>query len=297
MKASQPSCHRETPQFIEGLKTLIEEDSYDVFIVDLWGVIHNGAQPLEGVRTCLEKLKSHHRSVFFLSNSPRRVVFLEKQLSSMGLSKDLYNEIYSSGENAFEVLSLSQPLGLAYLAVAFSHHELVYDLKLEVTDNIHKAAFIFNTGPEPLTLEEHIPWLEQAAYRNLPMICVNPDIKAIAGDSLKLCAGALASHYINLGGKVSYHGKPYPAVYEALLKKLTLWQGKETNLSRILIVGDSLNTDILGANTMGIDSLLVLSGLETNGLYEDFQGISPFLLNRMTHKKIYPSYVSPGFRW
>ena len=88
------------------------------------------------------------------------------------------------------------------------------------------------------------------------MICANPDLEVIRGKKREICAGSLAQRYEELGGKVKYFGKPYKEIYEKSLKLLKI---KKNN--KILALGDSLRTDIAGANNFGIDSLLITSGI------------------------------------
>ena len=94
---------------------------------------------------------------------------------------------------------------------------------------------------------------------SLKMICVNPDLEIIRGKKKEICAGALALQYEKLGGKVKYFGKPYKKIYQKTLEKI-----KVKNKKKIIAIGDSLRTDILGANNFGIDSALVLSGIHGN---------------------------------
>lgn len=287
---TQASPELTYPSFVETIDPIIHD--YDTLIVDLWGVIHDGYTPLPGVVQTLGVLQEMGKQVVFLTNAPRRAASVEAQLGSLGVKRSLYHSVYSSGENAHETLSSQSSLGPAYLMIDSANHQcLFYDLDLHVVDHCDKAAFILNTGPSPLNIHDHQEDLEKAAERGIPMICVNPDIQVISGGKVKLCAGALAQAYENLGGAVSYHGKPYPAVYQALLKKLDLRDTK-----RVLAIGDSLSTDILGANTMGLDSLLVLSGIEDGGHFNGLWTPTTPLFCRMKSKNIFPNHVAPGLK-
>jgi ribonucleotide monophosphatase NagD (HAD superfamily) len=88
------------------------------------------------------------------------------------------------------------------------------------------------------------------------MVCANPDLTVMHGAQLALCAGALAVHYEKLGGTVRWHGKPHRSVYDSCFELLGI-----ADRARILAIGDSLRTDIAGANGAGIDSLLIARGL------------------------------------
>lgn len=259
-------------------------ESYDVFIVDLWGVIHDGHTLLRGVLSFLMMLKDHHKQVIFLSNSPKRAYDLEDHLTHLGITRDMYAFVYSSGEKAYEALQSYQPT-VIYPIMAPSHQGLVYDLDLTVTEDITKATLILATDFKNVPSDD---WL--FLERKIPMICINPDKHVWVGGKLKPCAGSLAALYEEKGGTVIYYGKPYACVYESVLERLNI-----KNKKKILCVGDSLDTDILGAKNMDLDSLLVLSGLETNGNFGDDMLLSPKLLKRMKDKDIYPTFVAPGF--
>ena len=79
-------------------------DRYDGFILDLWGVVHDGVKPYAGVVDCLSTLKTLGKRVCLLSNAPRRIAAAEAKLTAMGVTPDLYDALYTSGEASFEAL-------------------------------------------------------------------------------------------------------------------------------------------------------------------------------------------------
>jgi HAD superfamily hydrolase (TIGR01459 family) len=96
------------------------------------------------------------------------------------------------------------------------------------------------------------------------MICANPDIVVPRGERFVHCAGALARAYEAIGGAVTYYGKPHPPIYKTALEAAG---GPE----RPLVVGDGMETDIRGANRMGIDALFVADGLHR----KEISGLTP----------------------
>ena len=136
--------------------------------------------------------------------------------------------------------------------------EIREGLDLEFVNSADDADFILNTGPAGWDdrIEDYAAVLEQSLLRDLPMICANPDLVVMHGAKLALCAGALAKWYEDRGGKVRWHGKPYRSVYDSCLALLGV-----ADRSRILAVGDSLRTDIAGAEAAGLDSLFVVGGI------------------------------------
>ena len=137
-------------------------------------------------------------------------------------------------------------------------NDILTGLDVERVDAFEDADFIVNIGPwrRGAALADYEEDLAHAAGLRLPMICANPDLSVMQGGSEMLCAGALAVRYEALGGSVAYHGKPHPAIYELCLARL----GGPPR-ARVVAVGDSLATDIKGANAAGLASALVLGGL------------------------------------
>lgn len=279
-------------QCLDGLEALASR--YDTFIVDLWGVIHDGHQTFEGVSAALSHLQAQGKTVVFLSNSPRRHFSLEKQLSDLGITRTLYERVYSSGEDAFNALTQEHRGKMCYPLAAAAHADLLDDLGSQVTYDVKEADFLLNTGPYPLVIADHEALLTQCMTLDLPMICVNPDMSVITQGVEILCAGSLAARYKELGGRVSYHGKPFEAIYTRLWEIL----GKPDK-SRMIATGDSLNTDVQGGTHFGIDTILVMSGLEGSAL-----GVRPGdtapedrLAARFAQKGITPTFVLPQFNW
>lgn len=284
--------------FKQGLEALI--DQYDGYIIDLYGVVHNGQVPFKGVKTFLETLRDKNKMVIFLSNSPRRGYAVAESLrTAFDITDDLYDDIYTSGEDAY--INLMHPEIAAYkafnkncIAITEKHHKVLFDdLALTVTDDPEVATFIMNTGPSGMSEDAYKSLFDATRKKNLPMLCVNPDLAVLLGHQMTLCAGSIAKMYEEMGGVVYYHGKPYPAIYEAIIKKFG-----PIEKSRILAIGDSLNTDILGASRMGLDSLLVLSGMEGRAL--DVKGDQQPDLAAFDalcqSKGAEPTYVAPSLK-
>lgn len=250
------------PSFLAGLGTIA--DSYDGFILDVWGVLHNGIDPFPGVIDCLDRLNRAGKRLCVLSNAPRRTPDVVKRTEQVGIPRALYHEVMSSGEDAWQALARrDEPfyaaLGRRCYHIGPDRDDSMRDgLDLEVVDEPEQAEFILNTGPWGWdeTVEGYEDVLRRARARDLPMVCANPDLVVMLGDRRAICAGALAQRYEALGGRVRWHGKPYPSVYERCFALLGV-----PDRRRILAIGDSLRTDIAGANGAGIDTVLVAGGI------------------------------------
>lgn len=285
--------------FLSGIAGLA--DAYDGYIVDLWGVVHNGERPYPGVVDALTRLRARGRRVCLLSNAPRRVASVTRRLAEIGVPPAAYDQALSSGELTYEALRdrpdpFHRALGRRFLHIGPPRDNDVYEgLDLIRVDRPADAEFVINTGVDDFdeTVEDYSGVLQAAAVRDLPMICANPDLVVVAGQRLVICAGALAAHYQTLGGRVAYHGKPYERVYDRCVALLGAAR------ARVLAIGDSFRTDIAGANAAGLDSLLVAGGIHADEL-----GIGPDrlpdpdrLAAMIAASGQRPTAVIPELRW
>jgi HAD superfamily hydrolase (TIGR01459 family) len=237
---------------------------YDGFIVDLWGVVHDGSAPLPGALSALYGLAAAGKRVVLLSNAPRRADDVIARIAAIGVPRDSYRAVMSSGEEAWQCLHrrtdpFYRGLGRRCLHIGSERDlEIRAGLDLEFVDAPEAADFILDTGPAGWddTLEDYLPVLRRALAGDLPMVCANPDLVVVHRGKPALCAGALAQWYAAEGGRVRWHGKPDPSVFDACLDLIGI-----ADRRRLLAVGDSLRTDIAGAAAAGIDSLFILGGI------------------------------------
>jgi HAD superfamily hydrolase (TIGR01459 family) len=249
-------------RILNGVATLA--DSYDGFILDLWGVVHDGQRPYPGVAEALGALKARGRRVAFLSNAPRRSHVVEALLTGMGLDRGLYDGTITSGELAWRMLRDRAAHGLGRRALHIGPERdlsIIEGTDLELVADAAQADFVLNTGPEPARgngdVRPYRPALEACAARQLPMLCVNPDRFVMVGAERVICAGALADLYVELGGpRATEIGKPDPAVYPPVLEVLGI-----ADVRRVVAIGDSPHTDLAGAQAAGIDAVWALTGL------------------------------------
>ncbi|GEO81573.1 TIGR01459 family HAD-type hydrolase [Pararhodospirillum oryzae] len=252
---------------LPGLASLA--DRYDGFLLDLWGVIHDGERPYPGAVETLATLKARGQPCVLVSNAPRLGRAVGRTMAAMGIGSDLYRGIVTSGDavNA-DLREAGDPAIRALGACAlFIGPERDFDIlegtKVERTDDPARASFVLNTGPVDLdeTEDAYRGLLERCAARGLPMLCANPDRAVIRGGRVVMCAGALADVYAGLGQSVIYRGKPDPALFVRARAALGLPAG-----ARVAVVGDGLATDLPGAAAAGLDALFVTGGLNARAL-------------------------------
>lgn len=243
-------------------------DRYDVLYCDLWGCLHNGYTPFSEAVEALRAFKAKGGYVLLLTNSPRPRASVEKQLEKIGVPRDCWDGIASSGDSARaamlrglvgrKVWFIGQPHDQSF----FAPMEVVSD-SVEITQvPLEEAEGIVCTGPEDPSADPTVmrPKFLYAKQKNLKLLCANPDIVVDRGETREWCAGALAQLYTEMGGESLYFGKPHAPIYE--LARMRLAQaGVDCPSERILAVGDGLKTDILGAQGEPIDSLFISGGL------------------------------------
>ena len=252
------------PPVYEGLADIARH--YDHFIIDVWGVLHDGIKAYQGAAEAMQHLKSQGKQCLLLSNSPNRSArVLEKVIRPIGIPDGTYAHILTSGEAAHAHMKTNFKGRKVYTfwddepATALENTETmrVYD--------INEADFIYGSLlPYDAVESSYADTIAVALARNLPFVCGNPDRVVGHGDTLHLCVGTLAEHYEKMGGHVTWIGKPYTPVYNQAWEML----GKPDK-SRILAIGDSLVTDVAGAAAFGCDVLWNVTGIHWEELKSD----------------------------
>lgn len=252
---------------------------YDGAILDLWGVLHDGERPIPGTIDCLAELRSAGWRLILLSNAPRRAAPVVAQVAEIGIPRDAYDGLVTSGDLTRAALADRGDAWHVALGPRFYHlgperdWGLLDGLPYERTDAHQDCDFILNTGlfdDEAETAETYSGFLGEALAAGVPMICANPDREILRGERRIPCAGAVAQAYEAMGGPVRYHGKPDRGAYDACF---ALMPGVDEK--RIVAVGDAMVTDIAGAAAAGIHSVFVLSGIDGGGFGADDLGQLP----------------------
>jgi HAD superfamily hydrolase (TIGR01459 family) len=241
------------------------ERLYDAFIFDIWGVIYDGETPYEGSVEVVNKIINQSKPLFFLSNTPRPSEITKIKLSQFGINMDKA-QVYTSGDSVREQLiswndNIFKNLGKnLYHLGAERNEDILRDLDVKPVAQIEEADFVLLTiyldEDEDLTKYNDI--LNKAFNLKLPVICANPDVTVAQGSKIRYTAGFFAKKYEELGGVVHYYGKPDNKVFDKVLSSLS--ELGITDKNKILMVGDTMETDIKGASMMGIKTLLLLTG-------------------------------------
>jgi len=236
-------------QNLKGLSEVARD--YDGILFDIFGVIHNGVACFDGAIEALAGLQAAGIPYGFLSNMPFRAARVAESLMRRGVPEGLIRPAMSSGEAVYQALKAGG-FGKTY---AFqgpdSTREIIPEVFFEAP--VGAADFVLVSGigdtDEP---EDYAALLDTALARGLPMLCANPDLRVGRGDKMVNCAGLLVDAYARMGGDARWMGKPHKAVFEMAGEMLG---------GKLLMVGDSLRTDIAGAQGAGLDTVFIRSGI------------------------------------
>ncbi len=262
-----------TTMFSQGLYELM--DSYDGFIMDQWGVLHNGVQPYDGVIDTLNHLRQRKKQVIILSNSAKRSEDNVERLKKLGIKSTLYKEVVTAGEVTWQGLKEQKDApfkGLGskcYLISRPDDMALLQGLDLEIVKDVEDAQFILITGIDTNAqkLEDLDPVFKKAVTRRLPAICANPDMVTVYGHERAVGPGAVAKRYHELGGMTHLIGKPHKTIFRHCLN---LFDGLIP--SRILMIGDSMQHDIAGATAVDLDTAFITQGIHSSAFKPGMSG-------------------------
>jgi HAD superfamily hydrolase (TIGR01459 family) len=246
--------------FIERFSPLARD--YDVLLCDVWGVVHNGIAAFTKAADALARFRAGGGTVILITNAPYPADAVRRLLDHLGVRRDAYDAITSSGDVTRSIVEARLAEGVFHLG---PQRDLPIFAGLNVTfAPVESADYVVCSGlvDDTETPENYRDVLAFMRRRSLFMVCANPDVLVERGDALIYCAGALADAYVALGGEVLYCGKPHAPIYEAALDKAAVFRGGEAPpLARVLAIGDSVRTDLKGAAGFRMDCLFVVSGL------------------------------------
>lgn len=275
---------------------------YTSFIIDQWGVVHDGGAPYPGAIDGLAQLRAAGKRVILLSNSGTRAAPNRARLAELGFGEELYDAVVTSGEATWRALAeRTDPFfaGLGRRCLLWSRYGdlgAIEGLPLERVERVEDAEFLLLAGTEDeAVLDDFVDPLERAAARGLPMVCGNPDVVVMRpGGEIGMAPGTVARHYEQLGGRVGYVGKPHRPVYELCLALLD-----HPPADQVLAIGDSLAHDIAGGAAMGLDTALILNGIHADRFVPaDQPGANGAAFAELQREYgVLPRWALPRFRW
>ena len=226
-------------------------DNYDTFIIDLWGVMHNGIKLNPKAMEAIDHLKKNSKKIVFLSNAPRPSSKVISFLMKMGMDKKYLSIVITSGEAAMHAIN-KKKFGKTFFHLGPPRDTSIFEKVKDNRTKIEHCDFILCTGlfdDHEDDLFYHKNFLKNHTSKKL--ICTNPDLTVHRGDIEELCAGSIAKLFEDLGGEAIYFGKPYKEVYNMCFSKN----------EKVLAIGDNLRTDIKGANNLNLHSIFITEGV------------------------------------
>ncbi len=256
--------------------------NFDLFFIDIWGVIHNGIDlNLEAINT-LDQLKRLNKEFVLLTNAPRPNATVIKFLKKMGLADEHCKKVYTSGEAALKYLEKNYNKSKFFHIGPPKDYDLFFSFKENKVESINTSEFLLCTGLFEKYVDDLNYYNELLKNSiNKKMICTNPDLIVDRGNVREFCAGSVAKIFEDVGGSVDYFGKPHPLVYEL---------SADLNNKKILCVGDNLNTDIKGANNNNFESLLISGGIHKDEINKNLDLISK-------KYKVNFNYIQSNLKW
>lgn len=273
---------------------------YDTLLCDLWGCLHNGKAPFPAAVAALQGFRAKGGTVALLTNAPRPNRFVIEQLDRIGVPRDAWDLVVSSGDAA-QIAMLEGAVGRRVHHIGPEKDEGFFTaLPAGMADAppiarvpLEEAEGIVCTGPfDELneTPEDYRARFLYAKAKGLKLLCANPDIVVDMGETRIYCAGALARLYDEMGGTSLYYGKPHAPIYELTRARLAA-AGRDSDPAGMLAVGDGFFTDVQGGTGEGIDTLFVTGGLEAAQFGADAENPDPALLGRwLAGQSFSPTY-------
>lgn len=291
-------------RWLTGLAALT--DLYDGYVVDQFGVLHDGVQPYPGAADALRELRARGKRVIVLSNSGKRAAPNARRLAQFGVTPQHYDALITSGELLYQMLRQRdrapfQRLGRrVWLGCPAEDAATLDGLDLQTVATPAEADFVLLASLPDVAgaAQALVPALDEALARGLPLICANPDQQRLTARGLEPAPGSLASRHAAAGGEVVWLGKPHGLIYTICREALGRWGSRH-----FLAVGDSLAHDIGGGARAGYDTCFIAGGLHA----ADFAGVpdgeprdallQSLLQAPAAHAAPPPQWALPSLRW
>jgi HAD superfamily hydrolase (TIGR01459 family) len=244
---------------LSGVHGLAER--FDILVLDQFGVLHDGSTPYPGAVEALTRLKAAGKRILLLSNSGKRSAPNEARLVTLGFQPGSWDHFLSSGETAWLSLqrSLRDRAGLRCLLISRDgDRSAIEGLPVTLTQSSTDADIVLLSASEGdrYDLDHYRRLLAPAAARGIECLCTNPDKVMLTAAGHRFGAGRIADLYAEMGGPVTWIGKPFAEIYAAALAMLG-----NPDPADVVCVGDSIEHDIAGGQGAGLATALVTTGI------------------------------------
>ncbi len=240
-------------------------DHYDGLLCDVWGVIHNGIAAFDDAVDALCRYRASGRHVILITNAPRSSSEIYPQLERLGVPRDAFDSILTSGDVTSKLIR-DKPAAPLFHFGPRRDHSILEGVTNPIV-GLSDAKLCVLTGPLDDAIESvgiYDSLLVEMRNNAVELICANPDLVVKSGERMVICAGSIAQRYAQLGGLVTFAGKPEAAIYDEALKRVACLAGREVHKNRLLAVGDGIPTDIKGAAKNEFDAYFITGGIHAN---------------------------------
>jgi HAD superfamily hydrolase (TIGR01459 family) len=250
---------------ISGLRQIAA--NYDAVLSDVWGVVHNGVAAHPTAVEALANFRGQGGRVVLITNAPRASADIIAMLDRLGVVREAYDNIISSGDVTREMIAPYRGKVIHHVGPPTIDDSLYDGLGvIRGSAEDAEAVVITDLDDDDDTPEMYRERIALWRRRGLPLICANPDRVVEHGGRLIYCGGAVADLYEASGGKVLMAGKPYKPIYEEALRFAERAAGRPIDLGKILAIGDSVRTDAIGAAGFGMDLLFITGSIHAGEL-------------------------------
>lgn len=252
------------PGPVPGLSAIAAD--YEGILSDVWGVVHNGYEPHEAAVDALVRYRQSGGRVVLITNAPRPRGPIIAQLDRIGVAREAYDDIVTSGDTTRALLE--GYAGKTVHRVGPPHDDVLFEGLGITLGDVNKASAVAVTDldTDDDTPADYAERMKTWLARGLPLICANPDKVVEEGDRLVYCGGALADAYEDAGGRVMMAGKPFNPIYEQAKALLDKAAGRRVAREKVLAIGDSVRTDAVGAAQYGIPLLFITGSIHADEL-------------------------------
>jgi HAD superfamily hydrolase (TIGR01459 family) len=241
--------------------------NYDAILSDVWGVLHNGVVPHTSACEALMKYREGGGRVVLITNAPRPSPAIVELIDRIGVPREAYDAMVSSGDVTRGMLADYRGKTLHYVGPPNENDSLFEGLGVTLGAAENAAALVVtDLDTDDDTPDMYNERMKLWLRRNLPLICANPDRVVEHGDRLLYCGGALADLYEAQGGRILMAGKPYRPIYDEALRLAERAAGRTLDKARVLAIGDSVRTDAIGAANFGIDLMFITGSIHAEEL-------------------------------
>ena len=257
-------------------------ENYDTFVIDLWGVVHNGVKLNPKAIEAIDHLNNNLKKIVFLSNAPRPSSKVKNFLLKMNMDKKYLSNVITSGEAAMHAINKNK-FGKSFFHLGPPRDTSVFEKVKNNKTDLESCDFILCTGLFD-NYEDDLEFYKKFLKNHIKkkLICTNPDLIVHRGNVEELCAGSIAKVFEDLGGESVYFGKPHKEVYSMCF----------SSNEKVLAIGDNLRTDIKGANNLNIDCVFIAEGVHRDE-YKDKSELN----NLLKKYNVKANFFQTELRW